>query len=76
MKDVLNLQEYVPLHLPQIEYALKDVLEKYNFAKDTINIIDLGSGPATVPLAFCRLPEEYKYRFKITPLLRPKHLMR
>ncbi|VUT24854.1 MAG: hypothetical protein MOIL_00707 [Candidatus Methanolliviera sp. GoM_oil] len=64
------LQEYVPLHLPQIEYALndvKDVLEKYNFTKDTINIIDLGGGPATVALAFCRIiPSECEHRFKIT----------
>lgn len=62
------LQEYVPFHLPQIEYVLKDVMLKHEFDDMTPNIIDLGSGPATVPLAFCRLdPNQYPYeKFNIT----------
>lgn len=62
------LQEYVPLHLPQIEYVLNRVIDaSREFFTDTINIIDLGSGPATVPLAFCRFfIFSYKHKFKIT----------
>ncbi len=63
------LQEYVPLHLPQIEYVLDRVIDASNeFFTDTINIIDLGSGPATVPLAFCRLSiiNQHRYNLKIT----------
>ncbi len=64
------LQEYVPFHLPQIEYVLKDVMAKYCFDDMALNIMDIGSGPATVPLAFCRLdPNEYPYtKFNITTI--------
>ncbi|MEA2033697.1 MAG: hypothetical protein U9N41_08970 [Euryarchaeota archaeon] len=62
------LQEYVPLHLPQIEYVLNRVIDaSREFFTDTISIMDLGSGPATVPLAFCRFfIFSYKHKFKIT----------
>lgn len=68
LKCFQYLQEYVPLHLPQIEYVLKDVMLKYDFDDMALNIMDIGTGPATVPLAFCRLdPNEYPYtKFKIT----------
>ena len=65
------LQEYVPFHLPQIEYVLRNIICEYRyFANHTINIMDVGSGPATVPLAFCRLFPTYmhKYIFKITTI--------
>lgn len=64
------LQEYVPLHLPQIEYVLNRVIDaSREFFTDTISIMDLGSGPATVPLAFCRLSKfryQHRYKLKIT----------
>lgn len=63
------LHEYVPLHLPQITYVLSDILTRKIFTDNqTINIMDFGSGPATVPLALCRVKEnEIKDRkFKIT----------
>ena len=50
------LHEYVPFHLPQIQCGLKTVLKSGIFDHlKNINIIDVGSGPATVPFAFCRL---------------------
>ncbi len=63
------LHEYVPLHLPQIVYVLRHILQKTIFGEaQSIKILDIGSGPATVPLAFCKLKEDsFKSRnFKIT----------
>lgn len=49
------LQEYVPFHLPQIEPVLSAVMrESSDLLNNPVNIMDLCSGPATVPLAFCR----------------------
>jgi hypothetical protein len=63
------LQEYVPLHLPQIEHVLSAVMrESSDLLNNPVNIMDLGSGPATVPLAFCRLSKfnQHRYKLKIT----------
>lgn len=64
------LQEHLPFHLPQIEYVLSDVMRKFrDFFNDTVYILDIGSGPATVPLAFCRLSVirfQHRYNLKIT----------
>ena len=62
------LQEYVPFHLPQIQFVLEKVLwESEDFFNYTINILDLCSGPATVPLAFCKIPSiDYLRKYKIT----------
>lgn len=50
------IHEYVPLHLPQIVYVLRHILQKTIFEEaQSIKILDIGTGPATVPLAFCRL---------------------
>lgn len=69
------LQEYVPFHLPQIEYVLDYVLNKFprylNMGNEAFySVLDIGSGPATVPLAFCRLlpNPRYKTRLEITTL--------
>jgi ribosomal protein RSM22 (predicted rRNA methylase) len=54
------IREYVPFHLPQIVHSLQRLFEnlefvKYINGKNYLNILDLGSGPATVELAFMRL---------------------
>lgn len=54
------IREYVPYHLPQIVYSLLKLFDnpefiKYIKGKRYLNILDLGSGPATVELAFLRL---------------------
>ncbi|VVB50540.1 Uncharacterised protein [uncultured archaeon] len=49
------LHQYTPFHLPQIEHVLKSILQSdIFFDKSTINILDIGSGPATVSLALLR----------------------
>ena len=49
------LQEHLPFHLPQIEHVLSVIMrESGDLLNDPVNIMDLGSGPATVPLAFSR----------------------
>jgi len=62
------LQEYVPLHLPQIEKVLETILPCFINPARPIKILDYGSGPATVALAFCRLLPRLnnKHRLKIT----------
>lgn len=63
------IHEYVPFHLPQINQVIGDILQKNIFDENqTIRIIDIGSGPATVPLAFCRLKKDelQNRKFKIT----------
>ena len=64
------LQEYVPLHLRPIKNVLDNVIvASREFFTDTINIMDLGSGPATVPLAFCKIPSiryARNHKFHIT----------
>lgn len=63
------IHEYVPLHLPQIVYVLRRILQKTIFEEaQSIKILDIGTGPATVPLAFCRLKKDsFKNRnFEIT----------
>lgn len=64
------LQEQLPFHLPQIKIVLLNVIREItDLFTDTINIIDVGCGPATVPLAFCKIPAiDYlcKYKYKIT----------
>jgi len=64
---VQYLQEYALFHLPQIEYPLQKTLRvtrKPNKGK----ILDMGSGPGTVPLAFCGFldSEPYKIDLEIT----------
>jgi hypothetical protein len=55
------LHQYLPFHLPQIEHVLKSVLQSDIFIdKSTINILDIGSGPATVPLALLKLSNRYE----------------
>jgi len=64
------LQEHVPFHLPPIKIVLDNVIwESKDFFNHTINILDLCSGPATVPLAFCKIPSiryARKHKFDIT----------
>lgn len=67
------IREYVPFHFPQIKYALNDVLSQIanlNSKPQVLNILDVGSGPATVPLAFCCLSSEIlcKFKFNIVTL--------
>jgi len=69
---VQYLQEYVPRHILQIEQVLKVVINEFRGFPNPINILDIGSGPATVPLVFCRIlsqhENEHKYELKITAL--------
>jgi len=67
-KCVQYLQEYVPLHLLQIQYVLEKVIIEFRDFSKTINVLDIGSGPATVPLAFCRIlnSKDFNYKLKIT----------
>lgn len=62
---VQYIQEYLPFHLPRIETALRKVLLYFGkellYQNRPIRILDLGSGPATVPLAFCRQLDRYNY---------------
>ncbi|MFU8766123.1 MAG: hypothetical protein ACNA7I_00350, partial [Candidatus Methanoperedens sp.] len=45
-KCIQYLQEYVPLHLPQIQCGLKDILQSEILPNlENVNIIDIGSGP-------------------------------
>ncbi|MCP4349732.1 MAG: hypothetical protein GY795_29985 [Desulfobacterales bacterium] len=63
------LQEYVPFHLPQIVYALDNTLNNlYNKLPipPHISVLDIGSGPATVPLSFCKLSHKWKYNLTVT----------
>ncbi|MEA2075363.1 MAG: hypothetical protein U9O85_06475 [Euryarchaeota archaeon] len=64
------LQEYVPFHLPPIKIVLDNVIwESKDFFNYAINILDVCSGPATVPLAFCKIPSiryAHKHKFEIT----------
>ncbi|MCP4105654.1 MAG: DUF1566 domain-containing protein [Desulfobacteraceae bacterium] len=62
------LQEYVPFHLPQIEYALRDTLRNYPFTHNHVSILDIGSGPATVALSLCKMDEAGYYDFSITTI--------
>jgi len=52
------LQEYVPLHIPQIEYVLSYVLPKIcqrNLFANPISVLDIASGPATIALSLCKV---------------------
>lgn len=51
------LQEYVPFHIPQIKFALENTIinDPDVFPKQDIYILDVCSGPATVPLVFCKM---------------------
>jgi len=64
------IHEHVPFHLPQINQVIGDILLQRNIFDEnqTINIMDIGSGPATVPLALCRLKKDelQNRKFKIT----------
>jgi len=60
-KCIQYLQEYVPFHIPQIEYVLCNTLQKLKCIPKKRSILDIGSGPATVPLAFCKLLSSRKY---------------
>jgi len=65
------LQEYVPLHLPQINRGLENCLEYYKNKSLTISVLDIGSGPATVALAFCKQLngcDEYGFDIGITTI--------
>jgi len=54
------LHQYLPFHIPQIEHVLKSILQSdIFFDKSTINILDIGSGPATVPLSLLKLRKEF-----------------
>ncbi|MCX9026166.1 MAG: hypothetical protein OIN85_08750 [Candidatus Methanoperedens sp.] len=56
---IAYLHQYVPFHLPQIEHVLKSILQSdIFFDKPTINILDIGSGPATVSLALLKLNDK------------------
>ncbi len=55
------LQEYLPFHIPQIEYVLRNTLQKLKSIPKKGSILDIGSGPATVPLAFCKLLSSISY---------------
>ena len=61
------LQEFVPFHLPQIETVLSNMLNYFslNFPNSTISVLDIGSGPATVALAFCRLFNRIQYQINL-----------
>jgi len=55
-KCIQYLQEYVPLHLAQITYVLKKIINGAYFNKyNNVNVLDLAGGPATVPLAISRI---------------------
>ena len=47
-KCIQYLQEYVPFHIPQIEYVLRNTLRKLESIPEKGSILDIGSGPATV----------------------------
>lgn len=56
---IAYLHQYSPFHLPQIEYVLKSILQSDIFIdKSTINILDIGSGPATVSVALLKLNDK------------------
>lgn len=59
----------MPFHFPQIETATRPVLHyfmaKLLYQERPIRILDIGSGPATVPLAFCRQFDSFSYPFKL-----------
>ena len=67
---VQYIQEYVPRHLIQIECVLEVIINEFRDFSNPINVLDIGSGPATVPHAFCRILPRYgnrhKYSLKIT----------
>jgi len=71
---VQYIQWYVPFHFPQIETVLREVLDIFRkelrYQERPIRILDIGSGPATVPLAFCRQFDSFSYpfNFNITTL--------
>lgn len=58
---VQYIQEYVPFHLPQIQFILGKILDEYFINYENVRILDLGAGPGTVPMAFCRIFEQKKY---------------
>lgn len=66
---VQYIQWYVPFHFPQIETAMRpvliDLMRKQLFKVRPIRILDIGSGPATVPLAFLREFDRFSYPFKL-----------
>ncbi len=53
------VREYLPLHLPQLEYGLEQafptVCDAHQSPGRPIRVLDVGSGPASVPMALDRL---------------------
>lgn len=66
---VQYIQWYVPFHFPQIETVLREVLDYFRkellYQERPIRILDIGSGPATVPLAFFRQFDSFSYPFNL-----------
>lgn len=64
------IQEYVPFHLPQIENglrpALQHIYENLSCQGDKpIRILDMGSGPATTAISFCRLLDKFSNKINL-----------
>lgn len=47
-KCMRYFRQYMPLHMPQIEEAVRITLEQYCFSRRRLHIIDIGGGPGTL----------------------------